>query len=91
LGSTYAVLAEPVLNVPYGDPLKVGQQILWTGHYEAFGRPDSLRPVCPGFFPNPIQYTGYYSDGDIFEQRRRFPWRKALKSAHIYAIVILSQ
>jgi hypothetical protein len=65
LGSTYAVLAEPVLNVPYGDPLKVGQQILWTGHYEAFGRPDSLRPVCPGFFPNPIQYTGYYSDGDI--------------------------
>jgi RHS repeat-associated protein len=67
LGSTYAVLAEPVLNVPYGDPLKVGQQILWTGHYEAFGRPDSLHPVCPGSFSNPIQYTGYYSDGDIFE------------------------
>ncbi len=54
-----------MLNVPYGDPLKVGQQLLWTGHYEAFGRPDSLRPVCPGSFSNPIQYTGYYSDGDI--------------------------
>lgn len=67
MGSTYAVIAAPVTTVPYGDPLKLGQRILWTGHYEAFGRPDSLRPVCPGFFPNPIQYTGYYSDGDIFE------------------------
>ena len=67
LGSTYAVLAEPVLTVPQGDPLKVGQQLLWTGHYEAFGRPDSLHPVCPGSFSNPIQYTGYYSDGDILD------------------------
>ena len=77
IGSTYAVIAAPVLTVPYGDPLKIGQRILWTGHYEAFGRPDSLRPVCPGFFPNPIQYTGYYSDGDIFRLKLEHYYAKA--------------
>ncbi|HUT99382.1 MAG TPA: RHS repeat-associated core domain-containing protein [bacterium] len=67
LGSTVAVVAQPVLSVPPEVPLKPGQRILWTGSYESFGRPDSNVPVCPGAWENPIQFTGYYSDGDVFE------------------------
>jgi RHS repeat-associated protein len=67
LGSTVAVVAQPVLSVPPGVPLKPGQRILWTGSYESFGRPDNNVPVCPGAWDNPIQFTGYYSDGDVFE------------------------
>ncbi len=36
----------------------------WAGN---FCRPDSNVPVCPGAWENPIQFTGYYSDGDVFE------------------------
>jgi RHS repeat-associated protein len=67
LGSTVAVVAEPVLSVPPENPQRVGQRILWTGNYESFGRPDNNVPVCPGAWENPIQFTGYYSDGDVFE------------------------
>jgi RHS repeat-associated protein len=62
-----AVVAQPVLSVPPGVPLKPGQRILWTGSYESFGRPDNNVPVCTGAFDNPIQFTGYYNDGDVFE------------------------
>jgi RHS repeat-associated protein len=60
-------VADPVLSVPPEVPLKPGQRILWTGNYESFGRPDNNVPVCPGAFDNPIQFTGYYNDGDVFE------------------------
>jgi RHS repeat-associated protein len=67
LGSTLAIVADPVLTVPPDNPQRVGQRILWTGNYESFGRPDNNVPVCPGAWENPIQFTGYYSDGDVFE------------------------
>jgi RHS repeat-associated protein len=65
LGSTRVLCTDQAAALYPGYSYKM--QIVWSGDYEAFGRPAPERSICPGAWENPIRYTGYYYDGALFE------------------------
>lgn len=74
LGSTRLVVGDQVTmdtaSIEYMELSDTSSktEVFWTGDYEPFGRPiETAEPLNPDHYENPIRYTGYYYDGDVFE------------------------